>query len=325
MAPASASYEASSVRLIAEEAQRRNIQVTHYDFIRLGFIRLTLGAHVEYMFQTQTDKQGRATARFFTDNKVLGTYILREAGFPVPDDVLAHTFSEAQAFLKTYGRIVVKPLNGEGGHGITLDVTTDDHLREALGRAKQSTSLSKDSGLVVCQEHVDGRDYRILVVNYEHVFVVERIPAHVVGDGTLMIRELLTVANADAVAGYEIKQNDIAERLLVQQGLTWDSVPSMGQHVRLAQVANSHAGGVVKEANGDLGKAARELVLNITKQFKLSMVGIDCLTPDLSQGLGKILELNSCPALFKHHYPDVGDSQVVAPHVLDMLFPETKS
>src|SRR3712207_9311075 len=68
-------------------------------------------------------------------------------------------------------------------------------------RFPYTTLFRSYSRRVVVESFAQGRDHRVLVVNGRVVACAERVPAHVVGDGTRTVRELVTEANLDPRRG----------------------------------------------------------------------------------------------------------------------------
>ena len=77
--------------------------------------------------------------------------------------------------------VVLKPLDGNHGRGVMLDLRNDDDVRTAFDVAKAESR----GGLVIVETFVTGRDYRCLVIDGKIAAIAERVPAHVIGDGTL--------------------------------------------------------------------------------------------------------------------------------------------
>lgn len=313
----------SSAQLLIDDAQRRGITCTSFADIRPGFALLEYQGHQEYIFQSQSNLTGRVTARLFNDNKVLATHLLRRHDFPVPHDGIITTVAEGEVFLRQYQRVVIKPIGSDGGKGVTPGITTREQLAEAIEIALPYNS--KGTMQLVCQEHIVGRDWRILVVDQQHLFASERIPAHVTGDGHSTIQQLLTDNNKTVRPGYDIRVTPQTPALLAEQGYTLESVVPSGVVVHLARVANAHAGGTVRDATDEIGEATRRFALRLAKVFACPLVGIDVLSDDISQDPGNIIELNPCPDLTIHHFPTLGQARTVAPLIIDMLFPETIS
>ena len=295
--------------------------VETFDDIQRGFALLRYHDHEEFIFQTQSNLLPRVMARLSTDNKVLMTHLLRRAGFPVPNDIITDSVDEAQAFLAAHDRVVIKPIDNSGGKGVTPGIKTPKQLQDAIPFAVSQNMVP--SGRFVCQEHLDGRDFRILVVNRTHLFACERVHAAITGDGQKTAQQLIEDHNAQAVAGYEMNISEQVAVLLAEQGSALNAVVPTGQRLQVARVANSHAGGRVVDATDDIGEEAREIALRFTAHFGYPIVGIDIISPDIKTSFGKIIEINACPAIYKHHYPDEGKPQNIASPWLDMLFPET--
>jgi cyanophycin synthetase len=57
-------------------------------------------------------------------------------------------------------------------------------------------------GLVIVETFVTGRDYRCLVIDGKIAAIAERVPAHVIGDGTLSVTQLVEQTNADPRRGW---------------------------------------------------------------------------------------------------------------------------
>ena len=87
--------------------------------------------------------------------------------------------------------MVVKPLDGNHGRGVMLDLRSDADVRRAFDIAK-SESLG---GSMIIETFVTGRDYRCLVIDGKIAAIAERMPAHVVGDGALSINQLVAKTN----------------------------------------------------------------------------------------------------------------------------------
>src|SRR4029078_12182526 len=74
--------------------------------------------------------------------------------------------------------VVVKPLDGNHGKGVSIDLTTPEQVKVAFEEAYEFSSV------VIVETFQVGNDYRILVVDGRVVAAAQRVPGHVVGDGT---------------------------------------------------------------------------------------------------------------------------------------------
>lgn len=312
----------SSTMLLAEEGQRRNIEPIFFKDIDPSIMLLEYQDHRELVYFSRTNRQGAVTNKVF-ENKILTTAMLRRGGFPVPAEIQTDDIAAAEQFMAQHEAVVVKPLGNTGGIGITTGITTAAELAPAFERALNNSNIKEDYQRAIVQQHLSGEDCRVLVVNQQHLFAIERIPAHVVGDGQHTIDELVTLWNDTRKTECRIKLGAETEELLIKQQLALDSVPAANQRVLLAYVSNYHAGGQLRDVTDALGKEIRETALAIARYFDSSLVGIDFMTPDVAHSAGMVIELNGTPDLTIHHEPDEGKPRNVAGCVIDMLFPET--
>jgi len=93
--------------------------------------------------------------------------------------------------------VVTKPLDGNHGRGVGLDLRNEADVRDGFEKAMRQTR----SGVVVVESFVTGNDYRVLVIDGHMVAVAQRMPAHVVGDGERTVRALVDITNHDPRRG----------------------------------------------------------------------------------------------------------------------------
>lgn len=314
----------SSTDYLIEEAERRHVTVVAVPGVDRNLVQLEVGEHRERLYYASTDHLGAATRKAF-ENKLFTTDLLRRAGFPVPQEIYASNMGEAVTFMRKHGRVAVKPLSNTGGVGITTGIETVELLTAAFERARSANTVEDSQRRAIVQQHIEGDDCRVLVVNQEHIFAIARVPAHVIGDGRQTVAALVAVWNATRLPKCAIKFNEAAQELLAGQALSETSVPAEGQRVLLAYVSNYRAGGRLLDITDGLGEDIITTARAVASYFKVPIVGIDFMTPDPRVKAGVIIELNGTPDITIHHKPDEGTSRNVAAVVLDMLFPEAVS
>src|SRR3546814_13702994 len=99
-------------------------------------------------------------------------------------DVCSSDLSDVE-LLHEIGELVVKPARGEQGQGITVGVTTEPELEDAIELAGAHCAD------VLLEERCEGEDLRIIVIGGSVVAAAVRIPATVVGTGSHTIRDLI--------------------------------------------------------------------------------------------------------------------------------------
>ena len=151
-------------------------------------------------------------------DKSLTNRLLDSAGLPVPRADVVDTEDGAVAAARRLGfPCVVKPLDGNHGRGVHLDLRSEEAVRAAFhGALAQSRG-----GDVVIETYVAGNDYRCLVIGGKVAAIAERVPASVTGDGEHTVRELVDIANSDPRRGIghekvltRIKVDEAAEALV---------------------------------------------------------------------------------------------------------------
>ena len=174
-----------STQAILDEAARRDIP-----YIRLNdqsFVQLGQGKYQQRIRATMTSRTSALGVDIAGDKK-LTTALLASAGLPVPRSETVRSADEAAAIAGRIGYpVVTKPLDGNHGRGVSLDLRTEDEVRRGFEHALQHTR----SGAVVVESFIKGNDYRVLVIDGHMVAIAQRVPAHVIGDGAHTVRELV--------------------------------------------------------------------------------------------------------------------------------------
>jgi cyanophycin synthetase len=158
-------------------------------------------------------------------------------------------------------RVVVKPVDGNQGKGVTTGVTTLEALRTAFENA---TAIARE---VLIEEQYEGRDYRVRVVGGSMVAASLRCPPEVTGDGAHTVAELIEELNSDPNRGEghgkplsRIHPEDpLLLATLGGQRLALDDVPERGRVVRLRACANLSTGGTATDVTDTVGSGVRSL------------------------------------------------------------------
>jgi cyanophycin synthetase len=261
-------------------------------------------------------------------NKEKTKNILAGMGALVPLGEVVYSYHELVDAIQRIGGfpIVLKPLDGNHGRGITIDIRTWENAELAYDRARD---VSKG---VIVEHFYEGRDHRILVVNHKVVAVAERVPAHVVGDGTLTIAALVQKENQDPRRGEghdnvltKIKLDDSTTEMLARQGYALSTVLPVGEICYLRATANLSTGGSAIDRTDEIHPETIWLAERVSRIIDLDVMGIDVVTTDISQTLaaanGVIIEVNAAPGLRMHIAPSEGVGRNVAAPIISMLFP----
>ncbi len=315
-----------STQAILDEAVSRDIpwiRLNQYSLVQLG-----QGVHQKRIRATMTSATG-AIAVDVASDKDLTTRLLGAAGLPVPKQDSVRGVERAVAVADRIGYpVVVKPLDGNHGRGVCLDLADADAVREAFPIAQEESRR----GWVVVESYVSGRDYRCLIIDGRLAAVAERVPAHVIGDGRSTVAALVEETNADPRRGVghekvltRIRVDDAALALLKEQGYGLDDVPAAGEMVRLTLTGNMSTGGISIDRTYEAHPENVEVAEEAARVIGLDIAGIDFICPDITEPVretgGAICEVNAAPGFRMHTHPTIGEPQFISKPVVDMLFP----
>jgi cyanophycin synthetase len=315
-----------STQAIIDEAVSRDIPWLRLN--QASFVQLGQGVHQQRIRATMTSNTS-ALAVDIAGDKELTTRLLAAAGLPVPRSVSVRSVEQALAAARRIGYpVVCKPLDGNHGRGVVLNIADDDQLAIAYPIAQEQSRR----GDVVVESYITGRDYRVLVIGGRMVALAERTPAHVVGDGSQTVRRLVEETNADPRRGVghekvltRITVDDAAVQLVAAQGFSMDDVPPAGQTVKLTLTGNMSTGGISIDRTLEAHPDNVEIAEEAARVVGLDVAGIDFIAPDIAEPVreagGAICEVNAAPGFRMHTHPTVGEPQYVAKPVVDSLFP----
>lgn len=309
---------------IIEEAIARGIpwiRLNKYSLCQIGY-----GANqkrIQATVTSQTSSIGVEIACDKEDTK----YLLEQAEVPIPKGEIIKTERGLREAVDYVGYpLVIKPINGNHGRGITTDVTTWETALEGFHAAKRV------SNSVIVEKFITGDDYRLLVINFKLVAAAKRTPARVTGDGKSTIQELIDKVNDDPRRGYgheevltAIKVDAMTESILKSKDYSVETVLPEGEIVDLKDTANLSTGGTATDVTDLVHPFNVFMAERIAKIIDLDICGIDIMTSDISKPLGDtggaVLEVNAGPGFRMHLAPTSGLPRNVASPVIDMLYP----
>ncbi|WP_347173482.1 cyanophycin synthetase [Polaribacter uvawellassae] len=312
---------------IVEEAEARGIpwiRLNKYSLCQLGY-----GANQKRIQATVTSETSSIGVELACDKEDT-KYLLEQAEVEVPKgDIIRRERSLEDACRYVGYPLVIKPIDGNHGRGITVDIQNYEDALQAFHHAKESSK----SGAIIVEKFIEGEDFRLLVINNKLVAAAVRTPAHVIGDGKSTIQELIDEVNKDPRRGYghenvltQITVNELTKTIIKDAGYTLDSIISKGKRLILKDTANLSTGGTAEDVTDIVHPANVSMAERISKIIDLDICGIDIMTTDISKPLsetgGAVLEVNAGPGFRMHLAPTTGLPRNVAAPVIDKLFPQ---
>jgi cyanophycin synthetase len=317
-----------STLAIIEEAKKRHIpfrRINNDSFIILGYGKNQRRIKASMTCATSVIGVDTACDKDQTKRQ------LEMGHIPVPQGEVVFDEEELKETIAFLGfPIVIKPIDGNQGKGITTNITTEEQAIAALANAK------KFSERVIAERYVDGKDYRLLLVNHKLIAAAQRTPAMVVGDGRSSIQQLIDHENKDARRGEghekvltTIKVDQITSDILTARGFTLDSILPIGEILFLKDTANLSTGGTSTDVTDLVHPDNIFMAERISRMVNLDVCGIDVIAQDIEKPItaetGAIIEVNACPGLRMHLSPFKGLPRNVAAPIVEMLFPDGKT
>ena len=300
-------------RLIVDEARLRGIHVEVLDAAN-GYFRLTLGSR-SIVCRESLSELTNAVAMSRCQDKRVTLALLREAGLFVPLQQDAGGPEDDAGFLAKVGAVVVKPVEGEQGKGISVNLRSADAVAHAVERARAFCDR------VILEQYCAGEDLRIVVIGHKVVAAAVRRPPVVVGDGHSSVAALIAKQSRrrQAATGGEssIPVDDETRRCLAEQGFSLDDVPAAEARITVRNTANLHTGGTIHDVTAQLHPTLREAAECAARALDIPVTGLDFLVPAVDGPDYVIIEANERPGLANH------EPQPTAQRFVDLLFPNT--
>jgi len=299
--------------IIVDEARRRGIGVEILEPER-AYFRLSYGGRSVNCRESLTDLTS-AIAMSWCDDKRLTHRMLGRAGLRVPDQIHAADTVSNNAFLARHGRVVVKPARGEQGAGVSVDLRTPDDLTSAIAIAE-----ARDEAVVI-EQHVDGADLRVIVIDYEVVAAAVRRPPEIIGTGEHTITQLIEKYNRRRMAATggesRVPLDEETKRCVRTAGRSMDDILAAGESLVVRRTANLHTGGTIHDVTAELHPDLAAASVAAARALEIPVVGLDLAVPDPAGPEYTIIEANERPGLANH------EPQPTAERFLDLLFPQT--
>ena len=301
----------------AEERGIPSIRLSSGNLVQLGY-----GAKQRRIWTAETD-QTSAIAETISRDKDLTKSLLASAGVPTPRGRTVTSPDDAWEAAQDIGLpVVVKPIDGNHGRGVFINLYTQGEIEAAY-----AVAINEGSEVLV-EKHIIGDEHRLLVVGNRVVAAAKGETVWVTGDNQHSIKELIEIQiNSDPRRGTAeecplnpVRIDSAVELELARQQLTGTSIPTLDQKV-LIQSNGNVAFDVTDQVHPDV---ASQVAL-AARVVGLEIAGVDLVAQDISKPLEEqgaaIVEVNAGPGLLMHLKPASGSSQPVGKAITDHLFP----
>jgi len=307
----------ASIVLAAIDRTIPTVRLSSGNLIQLGY-----GNQQRRIWTAETDHTS-AIAETISRDKNLTKFLLESCGVPIPTGRAVENALDAWEAAQELGLpVVVKPIDGNHGRGVFINLDTQQEIEAAY-----TIAVDEGSGVLV-ERYILGNEHRLLIVNGKLVAAAKGQAALVTGDGIHTIHELIALQiNSDPRRGRGENQPlnririDSAARLeLKRQGFDADSIAPTGCEVLIQRNGN-----VAFDCTDDVHPDVAEIAAIAAKAVGLDVAGIDLVTEDISRPLsqtgGAIVEVNAGPGLLMHLKPAEGLPRDVGKAIIEYMFP----
>lgn len=330
---------------VALEGWRRGLKLKWYtkesehfqDMIIFGvnppgrLFSLSSDKRTHYFFRTRGDKVSSEAVELASE-KDLTKEVLLKKGVPVPlgkgfDEEA--TDEEVMEYAKSLGYpLVLKPTNASLGNGVITNIQSDEQLEEAVHYVRTELEYKE----VVVEQHIQGEEYRIYVVDDKAVAAYNRVPANITGDGVHTIDELIHLKNLErrknarlnsCLIEIDIEIMKAVERL----GYQMSSVPKRGEKIYLRKKTNVSSGGDPIDVLDTLADEYKQVAIDAVKAIPgLLHAGVDIMVHDdpNKDPRAVVIELNPTAQIGGALFPLRGKARDIPKAIIDFYFPETK-
>lgn len=290
-----------------------------------GF-RLILGRKNYYFCGSGTPLNNSGSITL-TRNKYSMNKTLAENGFPVPKATFVH-YSEftdgllAEKIAELSFPLVAKPQIGKLGNGVLCNIQTFAQLQNYMEINSEAYEY-----VTIEEFHSNLNSYRVLIFNNKVLGVIQRYPAHVVGDGQHNLQELIDITNkrrleiSDTLAPIVVDEE--CQIRLAELGLDLSHIPKADEELSLAYTCNASRGGTYRSLGKSICKENKRLLIHAAKQLNLSLVGFDIQCADINQPFvpsrDVIIESNDGPSVRIHEYPIEGQAVSISNKIIRSL------
>jgi len=292
---------------------------------------LSSDTKTHYFFRTRGDKVTSEAVEIGSDKDLTKVW-LEKSGVPIPKGFgFDETHSEddiVEASKKLTYPVVLKPTNGSLGYGVVTNIQSEKQLRKTINYVRNQLEYVE----VVLEEHIQGLEYRVYVIEDEVVAAYNRVPANIKGDGIHTIEELITLKNLERKKNARLHSCLIdidieIEEFLEKAEYTFESIPPKGEKIYLREKTNVSSGGDPIDVTDEISEHYKNVAIKAVKAIPgFHHGGVDIIVDDSKplEESGVVIELNATAQIGGILYPLRGKARDIPKAIVDYYFPETK-
>src|SRR5699024_10371143 len=189
--------------------------------------------------------------------------------------------------------VVVKPKDGRFGRDVYTNIDNEDELINIVQRMKEKTEYEQ----FIVEEQIDGKDYRLYVVDGKVVGAMLRVPPNITGNGKHSIERLIKRKNRmrrtnPRLIDCPIQIDDELEQYIKRSGYTLDSILADGEKLNLSSKCNISLGGDPIGVLNDISADIKQVAINAMESIDGLVHGAVDILANEDTGQIVVIELN---------------------------------
>lgn len=289
---------------------------------------LEKGGKVKYFYQeagTTYFPLNTAGVNRMAENKSITNKLLTEHGLKVPKNAVINNFEGLKNLLEAGDfeyPIVIKPLFGTCGVGVSVNIENDAESKKAIDNIKNSNKFKIKEEPILLEEFFSANDYRLLVVKDHVVATLQRILPSITGDGQQTIEVLAKRELQNRYKEKKIEIDEEVKRAVSHSGYKISDILENDKKLILRYNANVATGARSRNVSELASSYFKDIACKAVRSLGLRYGGVDLMTEDISATDEdyRIIEVNPNAAHTVHIDPNEGESYNAAPDILAAIF-----
>lgn len=245
----------------------------------------------EILFKSNDFWWNSSLAKKVVDDKELSHIMLERWGFPIPHTTYVDrdTFDQLDPAIFTHWRypLVIKPIDGSHGNGVMMGILDTSELL-----LKLKSSLEKYPRMIV-QEEVKWDECRVVVMFWEVVLAINRIPPRIIGDGISTIRELIEIENQSNLLRWKWYDSALSQIMIDDELVDYitkrqknlDSILLVWELLQLRWNSNIGTWWTIEEITDSLHPSIPQICSQIAEKLDMQLLCLDIMSIDFSRPL----------------------------------------
>jgi cyanophycin synthetase len=248
-------------------------------------------------------------------DKTLSSELVSSQGMSIPESLAPSDERRIRQLLDEGYSLVVKPSDGSGSKGLTLDIRSFEQLQAAIIEAE------KVSDAAIIQEQVSGDELRFTIIDGEVVSVLLRSTPRVIGDGHSTVKELIEKENGErsSLDIRHITYPQLIDELITHQ-IDKSLIPEAGAVVELSRSTLVRGGASIYELRNTVHGSYNDIARKIAGLVGASFMTVDLIVHDYAAPATDdnywFLECNTAPSLRLYYSCRSGENVDMLHHIV---------